>query len=46
MSRPAAMLPRARRVMGLMIVGLFSFIGVIVVARVNPVCTSMVRRRL
>lgn len=36
MIRPARMLPRARRVIGLMMVGLFSFIGVIVGVRVNP----------
>lgn len=46
MSRPARMLPRARRVIGLVIVGLFSFMGVIVGVRVNPVWTSKVMRRL
>lgn len=46
MSRPARMLPRARRVIGLMIVGLFSFMGVIVGVRVCPVWTSKVIRRL
>lgn len=40
------MLPRARRVIGLMIVGLFSFIGGDGIMRVNPVCTRRVMRRL
>lgn len=31
------MLPRARRVIGLVTVGLFSFIGEVVGMRVNPV---------
>lgn len=44
MSRPARILPRARRVIGLMMVGLFSFIGVIEGVRVNPVWTSRVIR--
>ena len=46
MNRPARMLPRARRMIGLMIVGLFSFMGVIVGVRVNPVWTIRVIRRL
>ena len=46
MSRPARMLPRARRVIGLVIVGLFSFIGTIVGVRVNPVWTRRVMRML
>lgn len=46
MSRPAVMLPRASRVIGLMSVGVFSFIGVIVGMRGNPVWTSRVMRRL
>ena len=46
MSRPAVMLPRASRVIGLMSVGVFSFIGVIVDMRGNPVWTSRVMRRL
>lgn len=45
-SNPAVMLPRARRVIGLMISGLFSFVGVIGGMRLNPVCTSRVIRRL
>lgn len=45
-SRPAMMLPRARRVIGLVICGLFSFIGVIVGIRVNFVCTRRAIRRL
>lgn len=35
MSRPAMMLPKASRVIGLRVSGLFSFIGVIVGMRVN-----------
>lgn len=46
MSRPARMLPRARRVSGFVIMGLFSFIGVFVGMRGNPVWTSSVIRRL
>lgn len=46
MSSPAVMLPRARRVIGLMIVGLFSFIEVVDEVRVNPVCTRRIMRRL
>lgn len=45
-SRPAIMLPRARRVIGLRIVGLFSFMGVMGGVRLNPVWTSRVSRRL
>lgn len=45
-SRPAMMLPKAKRVTGLVICGLFSFIGVVVGIRVNFVCTRMVIRRL
>lgn len=44
MSRPAIMLPKARRVIGFMMVGLFSFIGVTGSVRMNPVWTSMVIR--
>lgn len=44
MSRPARMLPRARRVIGLMMVGLFSFIEMVGGVRVNPVWTSRVMR--
>lgn len=43
-SRPAMMLPRARRIIGLVIVGSFSFIGVVGGIRVNPVWTSSVMR--
>lgn len=46
MSRPAVMLPRARRVIGLMIARSFSFIGTVVGIRVNPVWTSSVMRRV
>lgn len=46
MSRPARMLPRARRVSGAVIVGLFSFIGGFGGVRGNPVWTSSVIRRL
>lgn len=46
MSRPAIMLPRARRVIGFVVRGSFSFIGVIVGIRVNSVCTRRVIRRL
>ena len=46
MSRPARMLPRARRVIGLVTAGLFSFTGVVAGTRVNPVWTSRVMRRL
>lgn len=40
------MLPRARRVSGFVICGLFSFIGVIVGMRGHSVCTRIVIRRL
>lgn len=40
------MLPKARRVIGLIVDGLFSFIGVIVGMRVNFTCTRRVMRRL
>lgn len=40
------MLPKAKRVIGLVICGLFSSIGVIVGIRVNFVCTRRVIRRL
>lgn len=40
------MLPRARRVIGLMIAGLFSFIGVVAGVRVNPVWTKRAMRKL
>lgn len=43
---PAKMLPRASRVIGLMIVGLFSFMGVMTVVRVYPVCTIRVIRKV
>jgi len=43
---PAVMLPRASRVIGRIIIGLFSFIGRTVGDRVGPVCTSRVIRRL
>lgn len=46
MSSPAMMLPRARRVIGLMIVELFSFIEGVVIMRVCPAWTSKVMRRL
>lgn len=46
MSEPAKMLPRASRVMGLMILGLFSFMGVMTVVRVCPVWTIRVMRRV
>lgn len=46
MSRPAIMLPRARRVIGLMIAWSFSFTGAVVGIRVNPVWTSNVMRRV
>lgn len=45
-NRPAIMLPKAKRVIGLVICGLFSFIGVIVGIRVNFVCTKRIIRRL
>lgn len=45
-SRPTIMLPRARRVIGLVICRLFSSIGVIVGIRVNFVCTRRAIRRL
>ena len=45
-SRPAAMLPRASRVIGLTRVGVFSFMGVIAGMRGNPVWTSKVMRKL
>lgn len=44
MRSPAVMLPKARRVRGEVIAGLFSFIGVSGGIRGNPVCTSMVMR--
>lgn len=40
------MLPRARRVMELVIAGLFSLIVIVGVVRVNPVWTSRDIRRL
>lgn len=46
MSRPAMMLPKARRVIGLRVSGLFSFIGVTARVRVNSVCARRVIRRL
>lgn len=46
MSRPAMMLPRASRVIGLMSVGVFSFMGVVVGMRGNSVWTSRVMRKL
>lgn len=44
MMNPAVMLPRARRVIGEVTAGLFSFIGVRGAIRTNPVCTSTVMR--
>lgn len=46
MIRPAVMLPRARRVIGLRIVGLFSLIGAMEGERLSPVWTMRVRRKL
>lgn len=46
MRRPAMMLPNASRVIGLVIVGEFSLIGVMGGIRLNPVWTMMVIRRL
>ena len=46
MSRPATVLPKARRVIGLRVCGLFSFIGVIVGVRVDSACTRRVIRKL
>ena len=46
MSRPTRMLPKARRVRGLVIMGLFSFIGGFVDVRGNLVWTNNVIRRL
>lgn len=43
---PATMLPAARRVIGLMIFGLFSFSSVEGQYRGSPVCTNVVIRRL
>jgi len=43
---PSIMLPRARWVIGRIIIGLFSFVGRIADDRVDPVCTSRVMRRL
>lgn len=40
------MLPRARRVMGFVIIGLFSFVGEFVGVRGKPVWTSSAIRRL
>lgn len=45
-SIPIVMLPRASRVRGPVIRGLFSFIGVIGSVRVCPACTSSVMRTL
>lgn len=45
-SIPTVMLPRASRVRGPVIRGLFSFIGVIGGVRVCPACTSRVIRML
>lgn len=42
--KPARMLPSARRVIGEVTAGLFSFIGVKGGIRVKPVCTSTVMR--
>ncbi|OBR43053.1 hypothetical protein A9196_17425 [Aeromonas dhakensis] len=44
MRNPAMMLPSARRVMGAVTAGLFSFIGVRAGIRTKPVCTSTVMR--
>lgn len=46
MRKPARMLPKARRVIGLVIRGLFSLIGEIEGRRLYPVWTRMVRRKL
>lgn len=46
MRKPARMLPKARRVIGLMIRGLFSLMGEIEDRRVYPVWTRIVRRKL
>lgn len=45
-SKPAVILPRARRMIGLVIVWLFSFTGMSVIMRVNPVWTIDVMRRV
>lgn len=44
MMNPAVMLPNARRVIGEVTAGLFSFIGVRGGIRTKPACTSMVMR--
>lgn len=44
MMNPAVMLPRARRVMGEVTAGLFSFIGVRGGMRTKPACTRTVMR--
>lgn len=44
MRNPARMLPSARRVMGDVIAGLFSFIGVRGGIRTKPACTNTVMR--
>lgn len=46
MSRPDRMVPRARRVMGLVINELFSLVGVVGEIRVNPAWVRDVMRRL
>lgn len=46
MSKPAVMLPIARRMIGFVIIELFSLMGVIGGVRVGPVWTKMVMRRL
>lgn len=46
MNKPAKMLPKARRVSGFVIVGLFSFTGGFVGVRGNPVWTNNIIRRL
>lgn len=45
-SKPAMMLPKARRIMGRMAGGVFSLMGVIVGVRVCPVWIRRVMRRL
>lgn len=44
MMNPAMMLPRARRVIGEVTAGLFSFIGVSGGIRAKPACTKIVMR--
>lgn len=46
MISPAIMLPMARRVIGLMTVGLFSFSNIVEGYRGCPVCTNVIIRKL